>query len=253
MANNIEVKRTYQAGKWWKMPVFGKIRKPPESGDILNALIGVVVLGSIWGLLEATLGGLLHLIHFPYKGAIMGGIGMSIMATFLATHRRPSLLVEIAFIAALFKPLSALIYGQPAFAQFVVNPAMAIILEGLAFSLVAHFLFKGLERSVKVRAGVGLLVGYLSMTSWGAVASLVGVGNWGFMELQEKVTYGLVNGTALAIVGVLLLPLGYMVGTKLRPRLSQLRDMRPKFFYTIAVAIGIFCWFGAGLAFAMGL
>ncbi|TET17322.1 MAG: hypothetical protein E3J75_02870 [Dehalococcoidia bacterium] len=235
------------------MPVFGKIKKFPESGIFLSALIGVVVLGSIWGVLEATLGGFLHLIHFPYKGAIMGGIGMSIMATFVATNRRPSLVIGVGFIAALFKLLSALIYGGPLFAPFVVNPATAIILEGLAFGLVTYFLFRGFERSVKVRAGVGLLVGYLSMTLWGAVASIMGVGNWAFMELQEKVTYGLVNGTALAIVGVLLLPLGYMVGTKLRPKLVQLRSMRPKIFYGSSAAATVSCWIIAAFAFASGL
>ena len=43
-----------------------------SSPSIWGALIGVVVFGSIWGLVEATLGGFLHLIHFPYKGAIAG-------------------------------------------------------------------------------------------------------------------------------------------------------------------------------------
>lgn len=235
------------------MPVFGKIKKFSESGNFLSALIGVVVFGSIWGVLEATLGGALHLIHFPYKGAIMGGIGMSIMATFVATNRRPSLVIGVGFVAAFIKPLSALIYGEPLFAPFVVNPATAIILEGLAFGLVTYFLFRGFERSVKVRAGVGLLVGYLSMTLWGAVASIMGVGNWAFMELQEKVTYGLVNGTALAIVGVLLLPLGYMVGTKLRPKLVQLRSIRPKIFYGSSAAATVSCWIIAAFAFASGL
>lgn len=238
MVDGLDVKRTYEAG---------------ELRRTADALVMIVVLGSIWGLWEATFGGFLHLVHFPYKGAIMGGIGMSIMATFVATHRRSSLVVGVAFVAALFKPLSALIYGRPIFGQFVVNPATAIILEGLAFGLVAFLLFKGFECSIKVRAGVGLLVGYLSIISWGIVASIIGVGNWAFMDFQEKVSYALINGTALAIVGVLLLPLGYMIGTKLRPRLSGLRYMRPKFFYTTAVAVSISCWLGAGFAFAMGL
>ncbi|MFC1932197.1 hypothetical protein ACFLXU_01005 [Chloroflexota bacterium] len=238
MTNAIEVKRTYEDGKW---------------RSTADALVMVVILGSIWGFLEATLGGFLHLAHFPYKGAIMGGIGMSIMATFIATHRRPSLVIGVAFVAALFKTLSALIYGQSIFAQFVVNPATAIILEGLAFGLVAYFLFNGFERSIKVRAGAGLLVGYISIISWGIVASTIGLGNWAVMDFQGKVSYALVNGTALAIVGVLLLPLGYMIGTKLWPGLSELRNMRPKFFYTSTVVVSIFCWASAGFAFAMGL
>ncbi|MFC1958091.1 hypothetical protein ACFLVQ_00800 [Chloroflexota bacterium] len=238
MINDIEVKKMNEAGKWQRAA---------------EVLVMMIVFGSIWGFSEATLGGFLHLVHFPYKGAIMGGIGMSIMATFVATHRRPSLLVGLAFVAALFKPLSALIYVKPIFAPFVVNPATAIILEGLTFSLVTIFIFKGFEHSIKVRVGIGLLVGYLSIISWGTVASIMGTGNWALMGLQEKVSYALINGTALAIIGVLLLPLGYMAGTKFWPMLLELKNMRPKFFYTFAATTGVFCWFGAGLAFVMGL
>ena len=47
--------------------------------DLTRLIVGVAVFGSIWGLLEATLGGFLHLIIFPNKGAIMAGIGMAII------------------------------------------------------------------------------------------------------------------------------------------------------------------------------
>jgi predicted membrane protein len=87
----------------------------PES--LLGAVIAVVVFGSIWGLVEVTLGGFLYFVHFPlYKGgAITGGIGMALVATLVATYNRPSLVFWIGVLAALFKPLSALIYGQPYF------------------------------------------------------------------------------------------------------------------------------------------
>jgi hypothetical protein len=105
------------------MHVSNKLTKVSDSGSILHVVIGILVFGSVWGLVEATLGGALHLIHFAYKGAITAGIGMSIMATFVVVYRRPRLVFFIAAIAAMFKPLSALIYGQPVFAPFVVNPA----------------------------------------------------------------------------------------------------------------------------------
>ena len=41
---------------------------------IIHLIIGVLVFGSIWGFLEATLGGYLHMIIFPNKGAIMAGL-----------------------------------------------------------------------------------------------------------------------------------------------------------------------------------
>ncbi|MDH4269293.1 MAG: hypothetical protein OEV52_03200, partial [Dehalococcoidia bacterium] len=95
------------------MQALRKLKTVSESGGILHVAIGILVFGSIWGLVEATLGGALHLVHFAYKGAITGGFGMAIMAAFVVTYRRPKLAFCIAVIAALFKPLSALIYGQP--------------------------------------------------------------------------------------------------------------------------------------------
>jgi hypothetical protein len=127
------------------MPVCNKVKTDSQSASILSAIVGILVFGSIWGLVEATLGGALHLVHFAYKGAITGGIGMAIMAAFVVTYRRPGLVLWLGVIAALFKPLSAVIYGQPVFAPFVVNPASAILLEGLAFTLVVSLLFKFLK------------------------------------------------------------------------------------------------------------
>lgn len=235
------------------MQVFSKLKTVSQSGDILRVVIGILVFGSIWGLVEATLGGSLHLIHFAYKGAITGGIGMSIMATFVVMYRRPKLVFLIAVIAALFKPLSAVIYGQPIFAPFVVNPASAILLEGLAFSLVVSLLFKGFESSIKMRIGAGVAAGYLSFIFFGPLASAAGMGNWASLGLAETLSKVFAEGTALAIAGTLLLLLGHLVGTKLRPNFWQLMTVKPKAFYASTIAITAFCWIGAAVAFASGL
>jgi hypothetical protein len=43
--------------------------KDSASESLLGAVIAVVVFGSIWGLVEITLGGFLYFVHFPlYKG-----------------------------------------------------------------------------------------------------------------------------------------------------------------------------------------
>jgi hypothetical protein len=232
------------------------LRKPitvSESGGILGIVIGILVFGSVWGLVEATLGGALHLIHFTYKGAITGGIAMAIMAAFVVTYRRPKLVFWLGVIAALFKPLSAVIYGQPIFAPFVVNPASAILLEGLAFTLVVSLLFKGFESSIKMRIGAGVAAGYLSIILYAILASALGMGKWASWGIAERLTSVLIDGTALAIVGTCLLLLGHLVGTKLRPNFWQLMTARPKAFYASTIAITAFCWIGAAVAFRLGL
>ena len=54
---------------------------------VVSLIIGILVFGSIWGFLEATLGGFLHLIIFPNKGAIMAGIGVPIVGGQVCTSQ----------------------------------------------------------------------------------------------------------------------------------------------------------------------
>jgi len=233
------------------MQVFNKLKTLSESGSIWRLVIGILVFGSIWGLMEATLGGALHFVHFPLflKGAIPGGIGMAIMAAFVVTYRRPKLVFWIGAIAALFKPLSAVIYFKPIFDPSVVNPASAILLEALAFTLVVSLLFKGFESSIKMRIGAGVAAGYLSAILYAILASSLGMGNWASMGVTERVAAALTNGTGLAIVGTCLLFLGHLVGTKLRPNFWQLMTVKPKAFYASTIAITAFCWIVAVVGF----
>jgi hypothetical protein len=235
------------------MQVSNKIKTLSGSGTILRVVIGILVFGSIWGLVEATLGGALHLIHFAYKGAITGGIGMALMATFVVIYRRPRLVFWTGVIAALFKPLSAVIYGQPIFSPFVVNPASAILLEALAFALVVSLLFKGFESSIKTRIAVGISAGYLSAILYAILASTIGMGNWASWGPTERVTAALTDGTALAIAGTALLLLGYLAGMQLRPKFWQLSSTKPSLFYASTTATIVCCWIGAAVAFASGL
>ena len=235
------------------MQAFRKLRTVSESRGIMGVVIGILVFGSVWGLVEATLGGALHLVHFAYKGAITGGLGMAIMATFVVTYRRPKLAFGLGVIAALFKLLSALIYGQPVFSPFVVNPASAILLESLAFTLVVSLLFKRFEGSIKTRIGAGIAAGYLSIILYAILASAIGMGKWASWGFVDRLNSALTDGTGLAIVGTCLLLLGHLVGTKLRPNFWQLMTVKPKAFYASTIAITAFCWIGAAVAFASGL
>ena len=79
----------------------------------VHILIGILVFGSIWGFFEATLGGFLHMIIFPNKGAIMGGIGVALMASALAIYKKPGMLLGIGIVAASFKLLDVLILSLP--------------------------------------------------------------------------------------------------------------------------------------------
>ncbi len=99
-----------------------------------------------------SLGGYLHLIHFPDKGALLGGIGFALMAWFTAMTRRPRLVPWLGLIAASFKLPDAVLLHASLLSPSVVNPAMAIIIEALAFRLVAAVFFP--PESVRSREGM---------------------------------------------------------------------------------------------------
>ena len=111
-------------------------------------LLTVVAYGCVWGLVELTLGGYLHFIHFPQKGFIMGTLAYTILTMYVIKHRRVFPPLAIGFIAASFKTLNIFIFGVPIFSRFIVNPAFAIIAEAASVTIAAFTI----SRFVRVKA-----------------------------------------------------------------------------------------------------
>jgi len=219
---------------------------------LVHLIIGILVFGSIWGVLEATLGGFLHMIIFPNKGAIMGGIGVAIMASALAIYRKPSMLLGIGIVAAAFKLLDVWIFALPIASIHIVNPAMAIIFESLAFSLVAAFVMNRMAKNAFVSVGVGALVGLVSAIVW--VYFAIYVMN---APLYARVVFTagefIANqGVAQAAFFGVFLPLGYLVGEKLAARTFPVLTRRP-LYYATSVAIICLCWGISAIAKMTGL
>jgi len=220
--------------------------------DVVRLIIGILVFGSIWGLLEATLGGFLHMIIFPNKGAIMGGIGVALMGTALAIYKKPSMLLGIGVITALFKLLDVWIFALPITSIHIINPAMAIIFESLAFGLVAVFLMDKIAKNAVIGVGAGALVGITSAIAW--VYFAIYVMN---APLYARVVFTagefIANqGVAQAAFFGVLLPLGYLVGTKLAARTYPVLARRP-LYYAVSAATICLCWGISAIAKMAGL
>jgi hypothetical protein len=209
---------------------------------ILAICLTVIVIGSVWGLFEMTLGGFLHAIHFPQKGAIMGGLAISFMAIFVTMTGKPSLVPILGVIAASFKPLDAVIFGVPVGSPFIVNPALAIVMEALAFSAVAVVLKTAISKHLLARAGTGILAGSLGYVFYAAFASVFGLGMWPTLALAEKLQLILVNATPIAIMGAVMLVAGYYIGRVSAPKLSTFRKLRPQLYYATSLALVLLCW-----------
>ena len=219
---------------------------------LVHLIIGFLVFGSIWGFLEATLGGFLHMIIFPNKGAIMGGIGVAIMASALAIYKKPSMLLGIGIIAASFKLLNVWFLFVPITSIHIINPAMAIIFESLAFSLVAAFMMNRIAKNAFVGVGAGALAGLTSAIAWVYFAIYV-------MNAPAYARVVFTAGGFIANQGVvqaaffgILLPLGYLVGEKLATKTSPVLISR-SLYYATSAAIICLCWGISAVAKMTGL
>lgn len=115
-----------------------------KSSNPLN--LKFLMWGALWGIAEATLGFLLHLIPVPgVAGFIMFPIGFYFMWKSYADTESHSAVLMTAVTAALIKCVD---FAVPGILPFrVLNPAVAIILEGLfAFALIRQL---GPDREIK--------------------------------------------------------------------------------------------------------
>jgi hypothetical protein len=101
----------------------------------MKHIVTIILFGAIWGLLEATLGGVLHLARLPITGTIMASIGFAILFAALRAGVKPANLATIALVAASFKFLDAPLLGMPVLDRTILNPAMAIASQGLGCAL----------------------------------------------------------------------------------------------------------------------
>jgi hypothetical protein len=207
----------------------------------INVIIGILVFGSVWGFLEATLGGFLHMIMLPNKGAIMAGIGVALMAWALAIYRKPSILPGIGIVAASFKLLDVWLFALPVASVHIINPAMAIIFESMAFGLVAVLLMKKIAKSASVGIGAGVLAGLVSATAW--VYFAIYVMNAPAYARVVFTAGGFIanQGVAQAAFFGIFLPLGYLMGEKLSTKTLSVSISRPLYYTTSAATICL-CW-----------
>ena len=220
--------------------------------SLVYLIIGILVFGSIWGVLEATLGGFLHLIIFPNKGAIMAGIGVAIMSLALAIYRKPSMLPGIGIVAASFKLLDVWLFFLPITSIHIINPAMAIIFESLAFSLVAVFVMKRIAKNAFIGVGAGVLAGLISAIAWVYFAIYVMNAPAYARVVFTAGGYIANQGVAQAVFSGVFVPLGYLIGAKLAVKTSPALINRA-FYYATSAAIICFCWGISAIAKMSGL
>jgi len=227
----------------------------PEKHETTKILVGILLFGSIWGFLEATLGGYLHFIIFPNKGAIMSGIGIAIMASALTIYRKPAMLPFLGIVSASHKLLDVWLFSLPVNSIHIINPAMAIIFESIAFSAVVILMQQMQRKSINSTTGMaaGVASGLISAIAY--VYFAIYVTNSPLFQrigVNSIAEFILGPGIVQAVFSGIFFPLGYLAGHKLyqKPFLSPL--WRGSLYYATSAAVIVFCWVIAALAVKTG-
>jgi hypothetical protein len=232
--------------------------------NIAPIVIGILVFGSIWGLLDAISTGALfsHIAPFlhdnqicicPLTGAVFG---FFIMAMVLAIYKKPMMLIGIGAVAALFKLLNFAIIPLPVVKgavvyQPVVNPALGAFMGALVFALVAALLLNRLESSVFIRVGAGAVAGFLGTVAFVYAAFYLTHTHPLIVDTPWQLIAPL-HGPAAAALGAIFLPLGYLAGMKLRERAFSLMTARPRFYY-LGAGVTVLCLGISAVALTGGL
>jgi hypothetical protein len=218
-----------------------------------EVLLGILLLGSIWGFLEVVLGGGMQAVGIPYKGDVLTGLGIGTMAIAFALYRRASLLIAVALVAVALKQLAVPILHL----QFIckANSCLAVTLGGCALAGSVAIAGRRLERGILPRAAAGFSAGLLAGAGFYFIGMHVAPCRYllSFNRPGGFAAFMLAEGLIWAALGAVFFPVGYRVGQRLESRLPDLRARRPAFYYlssTVAIAC---CWVIGAIAIARGL
>ncbi len=163
----------------------------------LKLLTQIIVYGSIWGILEATIGHVLHFIPATIAGSIMFPIAALILYKAYNKTNSKASLFYVALIAAVIKSVDFLL---PAISIYkTINPIVSIILESLVVVMVVNLLLSKKKVNNYIALPIASITWRAVFISWmvfqyittGNLAPYIGTFNAGF---EFVVISGLISG-----------------------------------------------------------
>ena len=102
------------------------------SGEIL---VPIIMTGAIWGIFEATVGYLLHLLPIRIGFLVWYPTAVFFLMSAYQTTRQKTAVLWVAVMASAIKLLNLMLPGR---IDYVINPAVAILLESLAVFIAIY-------------------------------------------------------------------------------------------------------------------
>lgn len=199
-----------------------------------SVIFGILLFGSIWGVLEATMGNILHFIGlWPLTGAIMTSIGIGLIAFTRSLYRTRYIGISMSIIAAAIKALDFIIPGSN-----VLRPMVAILAVGVAYEVIDALRLKQTDIN-KAITGVG--TAYLSLAMFVFfTAYVMQFKFWLSKGFTGMLLYLLTDGWKFGLGSMFT----YLLGSKLLDLLNTTNKQvfRSKIYYPAGTFIIIACW-----------
>ena len=195
-------------------------------------ITATILFGSIWGLLECSLGDWLHGYALSF---ITASVAIFIMAISRRLFAQPGMQAGMALIAGLLR------YFNP-IGGCLLCASIAIVSEGIAFELIWLLPWRRYE-SMKMKIGMGIVSFYtIYCTGYFAAQILTPIfaGRFYLADLIAVTPKILASSTFAGIIGSFALPIAY---------LPFEAKMDEKYYYGIAYSLIILCW----LAILLGI
>ena len=104
-----------------------------EKAERQSVVINIVFGGAIWGIFEATVGYLMHLVSFGYSWLIWYPVACFFMTNVYRKTGRISAVFFVGLLCAAIKMLNLILPGR---IDKIINPAISIVFEALALATV---------------------------------------------------------------------------------------------------------------------
>lgn len=224
-----------------------------RSTTLRDWIIGLLVVGSIWGFAEIAVGGVMKAANIPHRGDILTATGMGLMAAALAIYRKPWMVLGIALVAASMKQLAIPILGLGFLCK--ANSCLAVTMEGASLALVAGMRPSALERGWQWRAAVGAIAASLASVGFYFIGMRLAPCNYllSFNRPGGLMAFIAAETVVWAGLSAIAFPVGYLAGNRISLSLYEIRTERSRLYYGVSAAIITFCWIGGAVAIANGM
>lgn len=215
----------------------------------LDALLIVLMLGSLWGLSEVFLSEIIKKSGLPLRAAILTGVGFMLLGISLVFFKKPKLFPVLAVIAIMIKQLAAPLTCVSFMCK--ANTCIAVFLQAAALTGAVSLIG---SKNMKQKFSSGFSAGIASGVAFYFIglcvapcAYLTSFASFtGFFSFLGKEAF------FWALFGGVLFPAGCLLGEKMKSAQLFNSGIKKPAFYFSTLSVIIISWVVSGIVILLG-